>query len=302
MKYLALSVGVLLFMASACTFETSSSSEETSLSELEEESDVKVFESGLSCEKSYMSKGDEKFKQNVTFGENIQMNFLNIEGLKIVDDAIRADVMFLFTKLNGDTVMFIDYGEIVEQDFEIPNDDNVVFNVFTPITYPVYSGEKYIFRGGFKDVRTGKSLEGETTLKVNPNYNVEINASGMTYKEIYLVDNTQNTFILDQNVRLTSQNEFVIREIDGFNLVDGNAMIGASLLLTNDKDEEILNLPDLAKDMPKGMPYSEIGESLVVDFTIGSENVTTFANVSVKIWDKNGDGYIEISTRVNVID
>lgn len=286
----------------SCTFETSSTTENgENEKNTEIKSDVEIISNGLECAEIFLSNDEgERIKSNLTFGEKVQMNYSDVKGMEVVDGAIRADIMFLFRTLAGDTVLYINYGDLQEQDFEIEDKDHVDFNVFSPITSPVYSGQKYIFNAGFRDVRTGNTLEGETEIKVNPNYDIDVAADEMTYKEIYLYDATQETFITNQKVKLSSKNEFRIREIQGFNLIGENALIGASLLLKNDKDETVLNIADLAEGMPNGMPFSDISEALVVDFTIGSENPTSYATVEVVIWDKNGEGKIVINTKLEI--
>lgn len=295
-------VGLTVLTLASCTFEASSSTEDLeSKADVELTSDVEIISNGLECAEIFLSNDQgERIKSNLTFGEKVQMNYADVKGMEVVDGAIRADIMFLFRTLAGDTVLYINYGDLQEQDFEIEDKDHIDFNVFSPITSPVYSGQKYLFTAGFRDVRTGSSLEGETEIKVNPNYDIDVVADGMTYKEIYLYDATEDAFIIDQKVKLSSKNEFRIREIQGFNLIGANALIGASLILKNDKDETVLNIKDLAEGMPNGMPFSDISEALVVDFTIGSENPTSYATVDVVIWDKNGDGRIEISTKLEI--
>src|SRR5690606_29350400 len=99
---------------------------------------------------------------------------------------------------------------------------------------------------------------------------------------------------------ISSDNSIIISEIDGFNLKGENAAIGVSLEMKNDKGEDILNVADLAADMPEGMPWAEVKELLVVDFTIGADNPTSYVDIAVKIWDKNGEGSMTITSKVNV--
>jgi hypothetical protein len=300
---ITLIIASLIILVTSCNFEYSEGNTNESYADSlknEIKNDVELFESGLSCEKSFMSNDEGEFKLNTTFGENIQMNFVQLEGLEIVDNAIRVDIMFLFRSLEGDTLLFFDYGDINEQDFEVPDKDKIDFNVYTPITSPIWSNNKYLFKGGFKDVRTGKFIEGETTLKVNPNYDIDITEKGLTYSEIYLFDATANKFIVDQVIDRNNTNQLRIREINGFNLIKDNAMIGASLLLINGVGQKVLEIEDLGAEMKEGMPWEKIKDMLTIDFTLAEGSDSEFLDIEVKVWDKNGEGTLNINTRVTV--
>lgn len=293
------------FFVNACTFEYSEGgTTETKIGTTEDFEDpfaneVKITENGIQCESVFMSNEDGKFERNCTFGEVIQMNFEDVSGIEIEDGLIRIDIMFLFTTLNGDTLSFFDYGDIKEQDVEVDK-EKLDLNIYTAVHAPMWSNNKYLFKGGIKDVRTGNTVEGEVELNVNPNYDIEVKGEGFEYTEVYLYDRKSDRIIVNQEINKYGENQIRIIGIEGFNLKNDNALIGASLRITADNGEEYLYLEDMGANMPNGMPFADIAEMLTIDYTLTEDANADYIDIEVNIWDKNGDATLDISSRVDV--
>lgn len=271
------------------------------LSACSSESDVEIIEGGLNCKEIYLSKNDQRFTNEIMFGETAHMNFSDIKGLTVDDNGtITTDIMFLFLNKNGDTVNFSPYGALDQQEFSNGNDPVIDFNLFTNITPPLFHGEEYTWISGFKEVSTGKTIEGKTTLKVLENTDIIVSSEGFSYKEVYLYDQTTDGYITNQKIGISNENELILQGIDGFDLIDGNALLGVSLELTDENNKSLLKIDDLAANLPNGLLYEELEAALVVDFTVGNENITSTVQVDIEIWDKNGDAKMTISTLLDV--
>ena len=256
--------------------------------------ELEYIDKGLSCEDYYATLEGYNVKNHVTYGERLYFNMDNITGFELIDGDLTADMMFLFLSEEGDTLEFTDYGDIdpLEVHYSHP-DEAIDLNLNSNMIDPLFSGDSYIYKAGFRDVNSGNSLEIQTTVKMVKNANIVQDREGLKCGDAYIYNAEENDFITDNYVHRDITYEFGFHGLRGFTEIDGNVELGMSVIIYDEYDNISSDSGDLYEEdgwFTAASVFNELGST----FTIYESYDDEFVSVYVSVWDKNSERSITI--------
>jgi len=128
---------------------------------------------------------------------------------------------------------------------------------------------------------------------------LETKASGLSYDECGLYINDKK--LTTNDVPLGDDVVCAFSGVDGFVQENGMCFIGASMIVTNEKGEEMLNEPDLFADYDEEGITPEDSKNLSMTLMTGSPMAAGEKYIwKMRFWDKKGKGEITASATVTL--
>jgi len=266
--------------------------------ELGGNAEAEIISNGLDCERIYLTVDNYERGNQFVYGENIDMNFSDVEGLELDYDRYTVRSAYLFTELDGDTVLYYPYEEqetfsdyAWDEAIELYNSINLVF--------PLESNQEYYFYSFFKDEVSGDEVVGKALIEIKENRTIEMANQGIKCSEMHLWDIDGDVYVTDGVIESDRDYLFGTRNIRGFKVYNGYVDVGMSITMYDDDGDQFYYSGDLYED-DGHLLYSEIQDEMNAEFTV--YDTYEYVTIEVRIWDKNGMGSLTISTTAEMDD
>ncbi|NSW46520.1 MAG: hypothetical protein HPY79_11965 [Bacteroidales bacterium] len=230
----------ILIITSSCNFNKSVS--------FDANLNIKSQGDGISCENiTITDKKQREFKTSTfIYGQEIFFNFNQVEGLVKENNRVFPGLKLLILSASNDTVLYSDdlYAEI-EEGF-----DYSPLKLTANITFanPMHSNQKYTAYLMIWDKKGTGTFKVEFHFNITPNPNIKVKTKNVSYKEIYLFDNTDNLTITD-NIIDTNKKIYILFEgLDGFVAKNDSINCGISLRVSDKNGNIMLDESDLMKN------------------------------------------------------
>ncbi len=252
---------------------------------------------GLSCEKVYLSDGENVIKRNTfVYGEVYYVNFDGLEGFVMDGQGAFPSMQLIIVSNKGDTVLYVNdmYDEFVQG---IENDPLDLYGEVT-VADPIHSGGEYTLYVIIRD-RNGKgTFRAILKFDVVPDEGISINSNGVSYKEIYMFSQQRGRTITDGQAEFNENIYMLFEGLEGFSVQEGKVYLGLSLEITDATGNLILDEADLLGD--EGMSQAMVQEQLAPNFILSGSQIANPVTCKVRIWDKKGTAWLNASTEINV--
>lgn len=260
--------------------------------------DAEMLSNGLNCDRVYLTVDDYERGNIFVYGEKIAMNFDQVEELYLDYDQYTVESAYLFTELDGDTVLYYpyDYQETFsdyawDEDVDLWNSINLVF--------PLESNQEYYFYSFFRDTENGNEIGGKIKIEIREDKNIKMANRGIKCSEIHLWDIEDDIYVTDGVIESDKNYLFGTKNLRGFKVYDGYVNVGMSITMYDDDDDQFYYSGDVYEDDSR-LLYSEVQDELNAEFTV--YDTYEFVTIEVRIWDKNGSGSLTISTTQEMDD
>ena len=287
MKTKALSVILSLLICTSCDFRKSV--------EKDLLTGMVTRGNGLSCESVTLTV-DEKTVQSTrfTYGETFHVNFNNMEGFVSVAGHVFPGMSLLVTGQNGDTVLSTQdlYAEYAEGMDLSP----LLLISTVTVADPIHSNGTYTLMVNIWDKKGDGIFTADLDFTVVPNDQIKIGSDQLSYKEIYLYSEQRGKVITDQKARFNENIYILIEGLDGLVEENGSFSVGLGMKVSDADGNLIIDEEDLLGD--SGYSYEQMHGQLSAHFILTGSQVLNPVDVEIVVWDKHGDGKLNISTQL----
>lgn len=252
---------------------------------------------GLTCEKVYLSDGEEIIARNTfLYGETFYVNFDGMEGFERRGSGAFPSMQLVIVSDEGDTVLYVNdlYDEYTQ------GIDNTPLDLYGEVTVadPLHSGREYTLYVNIRDKLGSGRFRTNLDFKVVPDETIVLTQNQVSYREIYLYSQQRGRAITDGRA-VFDENIYVLFEgLDGFSEEDGKIYLGLSLEVKDATGNLVLDEADLLGE--EGMSAAMVNEQLAPNFIISGSQIANPVNCKVRIWDKKGTAWINASTELVV--
>jgi hypothetical protein len=250
----------------------------------------------LSCENAYLSVNGEITSQNTfTYGEEIVLNFNNMEGFKRENDNVFPGMQIFIIDSSGDTILRGDdlYGEYKNG----LNFSPLLLTANITAASPMKSLLGYSLFVNIWDKKGTGTFSAKLDFKVVPNPRITIEANKVSFSEVYLYSKEKGKVIPENNIKFNENTYLILEGLSGFLVENGMVFPGLSLKVTDNEGNMILDTKDLFADYNKrGLAYTEFNSQVSSNFLIPASAVKNPLNCELTIWDKKSDSKLIVKT------
>ena len=252
---------------------------------------------GLSCNKIYLSDGENVIKRNTfLYGETYFVNFDGMEGFERVGTGAFPNMQLVVVSDRGDTVLYVNdmydgYSLGIE---------NSPLDLYGEVTVadPIHSNENYTLYVNIRDKKGQGRFTATLDFEVVADEKITVTGNQVSSREIYLYSQQRGRAITDGQAEF-NENIYVLFEgLDGFSVVEGKVHLGLSLEVKDATGNLILDEADLFGE--EGMAYEMVHEQLAPNFILTGSQIANPVNCKVRVWDKKGTAWINVSTEIDV--
>lgn len=259
------------------------------------------IENGLSC-KAINIKINEVAEKRSTFkvGESVVLAFNGIEGLTRVEGSAFPGISMLILKNGKDTILSeanllndlksgIDLAEI-----------QLKASLFTDVPYQ--NDENYTAYVKIWDTKSDKDFSYELPFKVEKNDLLKIEATTITYSNIYLWNNSKKEVVFNKNINKLDSYVLILEGIDGLKATEEKVFPSISIKMTDKDGVEILSNPNLLSSFEAiGLPAERLqNNKLPVALAFSDGVIYNPCQLEVVIKDLKSDGQVTIKTELVV--
>ncbi|TFH19938.1 MAG: hypothetical protein E4H10_17225 [Bacteroidia bacterium] len=252
---------------------------------------------GLSCDKVYLSDGENVIKRNTfVYGETYYVNFDGLEGFKRVGEGAFPNMQLVVVSRRGDTVLYVnDMYDGFTQGIE-----NSPLDLYGEVTLadPINSGEDYTLYVNIRDKMGSGKFRAILKFEVVPDKRITITGNQVSSREIYLFSQQRGRTITDGRAEFNENIYMLFEGLEGFSVEEGKVYLGLSLEIKDATGNLILDEADLLGD--EGMSYEMVNEQLAPNFILTGSQIANPVNCKVRIWDKKGTAWLNASTEIIV--
>lgn len=290
MKYKFLILGLLLFSIYSCEYRRSVSKDFMS--------DLTTKGEGLSCEKVYLSLGEQEISRNTfIYGEKFSLNFNNLEGFNKENDYAFPGMQLIVVDHAGDTVL---QNKDVYATYTngIKRSTLLILNANITVGKPIYSDSYYTLFVKIWDKKGTGKYTAQLEFDVIPNNTINVEAHNIEFREIYLYSEKRKMAITDNIVQFNDNVHVIFEGLSGFREESEKVFLGLSLKSTDSKGEVILDERDLIGE--RSLDISELKSQIAPNFIFSGSEIANPVNTEITIWDKKSDNWIKTFMQLTV--
>jgi len=252
---------------------------------------------GLSCGSVTLTV-DEKSVQSsrFTYGETFQLNFNNMEGFVSVAGHVFPGMSLVVTGQNGDTILST---QDLYAEYQEGMDLSPLLLISTvTVADPIHSKGSYTLMVNIWDKKGDGIFTADLDFTVVPNDQIKVESKQLSYKEIYLYSEQTGKVITDQKASFSENVYILIEGLDGLVEENGSFSVGLGMKVADADGNLIIDEEDLLGD--SGYSYVQLHGQLSAHFILTGSQVPNPVDVEILVWDKHGDGQMNISTQLRI--
>jgi hypothetical protein len=261
------------------------------------ESGLTSMGKGLSCNQVYLSDGQQVTKRNVfIYGETYYVNYDGMHGFVREAGNAFPDMQILIVGEHGDTVLYINdlYAGYTDG---IGNDPLDLYAEIT-VAEPMHSGGDYTLHVDISDKRGDGSFRTSLDFSVLRDQRIEVESEQLTGREIYLFSQQTGQTITDGRTGFNETIYLLFEGLEGFVVQDGQVQLGMSMLVRDAEGNTILDQADLFGDAYQS--HEDVHQQVASSLVLTGNQIANPVQFRVRIWDKNGPGWIRVVTELIV--
>ena len=252
---------------------------------------------GLSCDKVYLSVGEEIIKRNAfIYGETFNVNFDGMEGFKQEGENVFPDMQLLIVGEQGDTAMYLtDLYAAYKEGISLSP-----LKLYTEVTVadPMHSKGTYTLYVNIADKRGDGTLNSSLEFTVVRDEKIKVESKQLDFREIYLFSQ-QRDLTITNGIAGFDENIFLLFEgLEGFAVSRGQVTLGLSLEVKDSEGKVILDESDLFGDA--SMSYEDVHAQVAPNFILTGSQIANPIQCTVRIWDKGSEAWIRASTELTI--
>lgn len=255
---------------------------------------------GLSCEEvTILSGGQTIQRSSFIFGEEITIQFQNIDGFKVENGKFSV-MSIVISDINKNIVLkeddaYKDYSEGISL-------NPVTLRSELTLARPMKSGQSYNLVINIRDKKGEGKLSAELDFEVKPNEKIKASTHNCGIDELYLFSDNNKKAITDNVITFGDNIHLIFEGVKEFSEKDNKIFPGLSLEIKDGKNEEILFYEDLFKEFESsGIDAESFKDRVSANFWFKGAEANNPLTLEAKLWDKlSGDKYISAETMLTL--
>ncbi|MEA3461760.1 MAG: hypothetical protein U9R49_07765 [Bacteroidota bacterium] len=127
---------------------------------------------------------------------------------------------------------------------------------------------------------------------------IQVSGEQVTSREIYLFSQQRGHTITDGKAEFNENIYLLFEGLEGFSVVDGQVLLGLSMVVNDADGNVILDEADLFGE--SGFNYSDVHSQVSSHFILTGSEVANPVSCTVRIWDKRSSAWISASTEIEI--
>ncbi len=252
---------------------------------------------GLTCEKVYLSDGEDVIKRNTfLYGETYYVNFSGMEGFERQGSGAYPSMQLIIVNEGRDTVLYVN--DMYEgYTLGIENSPLDLYGEVT-VADPIHSGGDYTLYVNIHDKMGSGHFRAVFDFEVLSDESITLSQNQVSYQEIFLWSQQRGRAITNGQAEFNENIYLLFEGLEGFSEEEGKIYLGLSLEVKDATGNLILDEADLLGD--EGMSVEMVNEQLAPNFILTGSQLANPINCKVRIWDKKGTAWINASTEIVV--
>ncbi len=252
---------------------------------------------GLSCDKVYLSVGEEIIKRNAfIYGETFNVNFDGMEGFKQEGESVFPDMQLLVVGEQGDTAMYLtDLYAAYKEGIDLSP-----LKLYTEVTVadPMHSTGTYTLYVNIADKRGDGTLNSTLEFTVVRDEKIKVESKQLGFQEIYLFSQQRDLTITNGMAGFDENIYLLFEGLEGFALSNGQVALGLSLEVKDAEGNVILDESDLFGETR--MSYEDVHAQVAPNFILTGSQIANPIHCTVRIWDKGSEAWISASCELTI--
>lgn len=259
---------------------------------------LKIQGDGISCDNISIidNKGKEIQSPTFIYGQEIFINFNNINGFIKENNFVFPGLKLLILSSKKDTVLYSD--DLYAENTDGFNLNPLKLTANITLASPMHSEDKYVAYLLVWDKKGTGTYKVEFQFNIVHNPKITIKAKGVEYKEVYLFDNEMNKAITNHFIQINQKVFILFEGMQGFVVQDDSIACGISLKVADKNNNVILDEADLMKN--EKMSIQEFNTQVAPYFLVTDSMVENPLKCYCLIWDKKSNKSISAEFMVNV--
>lgn len=251
---------------------------------------------GLSCEEVTILSDDKSVQRSsFYFGEEITINFKNIEGFKGKDGKIFPGMSIVISDKNNDTIIKSD--DAYQKYSEGISLSPVILKSELTLARPIHSGKNYSLSINIWDKKGSGKFFAEMNFDVKSNEKINVTKQNCSYDELYLFSDNKQKVITDNVITFGDDIHLIFEGVKGFSETDNKIFPGLSLEIKDGKNEVVLFNEDLFKEYENsGIDADSFKDRVSANFWFNGSEANNPLKLTAKLWDKSSDKYVSAET------
>jgi hypothetical protein len=255
---------------------------------------------GLSCDDIYITIDGHKVGRNsFVYGETVEVEFNNIDGFNLLNDAAFAGMKITITDKKGKIVL--SNNDLFEDKTAGVKEKPLKLIAFFTTASPISSNQSYTAKIHIWDKKGKGTFDATLPFTVKANPSLHHQTSGVSFDEVYLFDQ-DNQLVFSGDSILPERKIFLFYEgLKGFKSEDGMSHIGVSMYAKDAAGRMFIEEADLSGDTP--IKSDVLAAQLAPNFifnNVGGGNLKNPVKLEVVIWDKLGTAKIKTTIDLQV--
>jgi hypothetical protein len=256
---------------------------------------------GISCEDVRIYTGNGTVSTNTfNYGEVINIDFSQLQGLKMENDRFFPGMELYVTNSAGDTIlgnkdMYSQYDNGIKL-------SPLVLSANITAAKPVVSGGEYKLYIRIWDKKGKGTFTALFKFNVVKNQKINIlTSAGASCGEIYLFSKESGRVINDNKVKVNEDVYLLFEGLSGFTETGGKVFPGISMKASGADGEVLMDHEDLFSDYSAtGIDLPVFEKQVMTNFNFKTDEIKNPVSIKVTIWDKKGDAKVIVSTELVV--
>jgi hypothetical protein len=250
----------------------------------------------ISCEDVFLSVDNKRTEETtILYGEKIYLNFKDIKGLKTVDGKVFPGMNVFVLGTEGDTVLTA--SDLYDGNSEGLSISPLQLSASIVAASPIHSGNEYFMHVRIWDKKDKGTFNANLKFRVETNKKIAVEASQVTYTELYLFSKGEEKVINDGKIRADDENYIIVEGLRGFTGNGDKVFTGLKLTIKDGDGAEVLNYDDLfAEYSESGLDVNDLNTRVSSSFVIPSAELKNPLHLTILIWDKKGSAKLSAST------
>ena len=240
--------------------------------------------------------GKEENRNEFVFGEEINIIFRNVSGLKSLNKKTFPGISMYIIKNEKDTVL--SHPNLLKNGTDLsPLELRANFTT----ALPHRNNEKYELKIEIWDKKGNGKFNYELPFEIKKNNLLEVKNKGVQYSNIYLWNETLKQTVFDNNISSKHQFILILNEIEGLKLTNGKVFPIFSIDLQDKNGNKLLSNPNLLSDYEKeGVNPKDLKSQLFAKLNFTNGKINNPCKLVAKLKDRNSLKEINISSKLNI--
>tara|TARA_R110002033_G_scaffold171082_1_gene215794 strand:- start:48 stop:923 length:876 start_codon:yes stop_codon:yes gene_type:complete len=240
--------------------------------------------------------GEAENRNEFVFGEEINIIFRNVNGLKSSDKKTFPGISMYIIKNKKDTVL--SHPNLLKNGTDLsPLELRANFTT----ALPHRNNEKYELKIEIWDKKGNGKFNYELPFEIKKNNLLELKNNGVKYSNIYLWNETLKRTVSDNNISSKHQFILILNEIEGLKLTNGKVFPIFSIDLQDKNGNKLLSNPNLLSDYEKeGVNPEDLKSQLFAKLSFTNGKINNPCKLVAKLKDRNSLKEINISSELNI--